>query len=77
MTIHANFEIRMKEWEYNPNITGRQKFTAVMVGAGLGLLLAVVNIIFRRFLEEWQFMALSVFVAGAIVIFGLAYLPRI
>ncbi|MCX6687594.1 MAG: hypothetical protein NT112_04320 [Methanoregula sp.] len=76
MTIHANFEIRMKEWEYNPNITGRQKFTAVMVGAGLGLLLAVVNIIFRRFLEEWQFMALPVFIAGAIVILGLAYLPR-
>lgn len=66
----------MKEWEYDLNITGRQKFTAVMVGAGLGLLLAAVNIIFRKFFEEWQFMALPVFVAGAIAILGLAYLPR-
>jgi hypothetical protein len=67
----------MREWEYNPHITGRQKFTAVIVGAGLGLLLAVVNIIFRQFFEDWQFMALPVFIAGAIIILGLAYLPRI
>jgi len=66
----------MREWEYNPHITGRQKFTAIMVGAGLGLLLAVVNIIFRQFFEDWQFMALPVFIAGAIIILGLAYLPR-
>jgi hypothetical protein len=67
----------MKEWIYTPRPTGKQKITAIMVGAGLGLLLAVVNIVFRQFLDEWQFMSLPVFISGAIIILGLAYLPRI
>jgi hypothetical protein len=67
----------MTEWEYAPSITGRQKITAIIVGAGLGLLLAVVNIIFKEFLYEWRFMSLPVFVSGAIVILGIAYIPRL
>jgi hypothetical protein len=67
----------MKEWNYTPQPTGRQKIIAVMVGAGLGLFLAVVNIVFHEFLAEWEFMALPVFISGAIIILGLAYVPRI
>lgn len=67
----------MTEWEYTPSITGRQKITAILVGAGLGLLLAVVNIIFKEFLYEWRFMSLPVFVSGAIIILGIAYIPRL
>jgi hypothetical protein len=66
----------MKEWHYTPAPTLLQKITAVCVGAWLGLLLAVIQIVFWEFLDEWRFMSLPVFVAGAIIILGLAYLPR-
>jgi hypothetical protein len=66
----------MKEWHYTPTATIRQKITAICVGAGLGLLLAVVHIVFWEFLDEWRFMSLPVFVAGTVIILGLAYLPR-
>jgi len=66
----------MKEWHYTPVPTLLQKITAVCVGAWLGLLLAVIQIVFWEFLDEWRFMSLPVFVAGAIIILGLAYLPR-
>ena len=67
----------MTEWEYLPRPTVREKIIAILIGAGLGLLLAVVNIIFKEFLYEWRFMSLPVFVSGAIIILGLAYVPRI
>jgi hypothetical protein len=66
----------MKEWHYTPAPTLLQKITAVCVGAWLGLLLAVIQIVFWEFLDEWRFMSLPVFVAGAVIILGLAYLPR-
>jgi hypothetical protein len=66
----------MKEWHYTPAPTLLQKITAVCVGAWLGLLLAVIQIVFWEFLDEWRFMSLPVFVAGTVIILGLAYLPR-
>ena len=67
----------MTEWEYLPRPTVREKIIAILIGAGLGLLLAVVNIIFKEFLYDWRFMSLPVFVGGAIIILGIAYIPRL
>jgi hypothetical protein len=64
----------MREFEFAPKLTWRQKFTAMIVGAGLGLLLAAVNIIFREFLESYQFLSTPVFILGTIIILWIAYI---
>jgi len=64
----------MTEFEFCPKITLRQKVTAVMVGAGLGLLLAGVNIIFKEFLDSWHFLSTPVFILGAVIILWIAYI---
>ena len=63
-------------WEYAPKLSLRQKVTAVLVGALLGLLMAGLNIIFKEYLETWRWISLPVFVSGAIIILGIAYFPR-
>jgi hypothetical protein len=64
----------MKEFEFAPKLTSGQKVTAVMVGAGLGLLLAGVNIIFKEFLDSWNFLSTPVFILGAAIILWIAYI---
>lgn len=64
----------MKEFEFAPKLTLRQKCTAVLVGAGLGLLLAAVNIIFRSFLDSYHFLSAPAFILGTIVILWIAYI---
>jgi hypothetical protein len=64
----------MTEYEFCPKLTWRQKVTAVMVGGGLGLLLAGVNIIFREFLDSWHFLSTPVFILGAAIILWIAYI---
>jgi hypothetical protein len=63
----------MKEYEFAPKLTQGQKVTAVTVGGGLGLLLAIVNIIFREFLDSWKFLSTPVFIVGALIILWIAY----
>ncbi|WAC05424.1 MAG: hypothetical protein OS112_01980 [Methanoregula sp.] len=64
----------MKEFEFAPKLTRRQKITAVMVGGGLGLLLAAVNIVFRAFLDSYLFLSAPAFILGAIIILWIAYI---
>jgi hypothetical protein len=64
----------MTEYEFCPKLTCGQKVTAVMVGSGLGLLLAGVNIIFREFLDSWHFLSTPVFILGAVIILWIAYI---
>ena len=64
----------MKEFEFAPKLTSGQKITAVMVGGGLGLLLAGVNIIFKEFLDSWHFLSTPVFMLGAAIILYIAYI---
>jgi hypothetical protein len=64
----------MKEFEFAPKLTRGQKVSAVMVWAGLGLLLAGVNIIFREFLDSWHFLSTPVFILGAAIILWIAYI---
>ena len=64
----------MTEYEFCPKLTSGQKITAVMVGGGLGLLLAGVNIIFREFLDSWHFLSTPVFILGAAIILWIAYI---
>lgn len=64
----------MKEYEFAPKLSWGQKCTAVMVGGGLGLLLAAVNIIFREFLDSYKFLSAPVFIVGTIIILWIAYI---
>jgi hypothetical protein len=64
----------MTEYEFCPKLTTGQKVTAVMVGGGLGLLLAGVNIIFKEFLDSWHFLSTPVFILGAAIILWIAYI---
>jgi|GEM_PF-1602139 len=64
----------MKEYEFAPKLSRGQKVTAVMVGGGLGLLLAAINIIFREFLDSWHFLSTPVFIVGAAIILWIAYI---
>ena len=64
----------MTEFEFCPKLTTGQKVTAVMVGSGLGLLLAAVNIIFKAFLDSWNFLSTPVFILGAVIILWIAYI---